>query len=186
MSAPAIKLTRGSNASLSELIPMLGTVTIGFGWRVIATKGPAVELVPSAVVCDADGRALSDEHLVFFNQLATPDGAVRYVEGDEEQLEVDLAAVPQQVAKIVFVVYADPDLRQPGSFGSVRSAYVRVCDRSGTEIIRYDIGDSPDVAVTAMIFAEIYRYSGAWKIRAIGQGYTTGLKGVASDFGVTI
>lgn len=165
---------------------MLGTVVVGFGWRVIAGKGPATELVPSAVVCNAEGVALSDEHLVFFNQLATPDGTVRYVEGDEEQLEVDLAAVPETVAKIVFVVYADPDLRQPGNFGVVRGAYVRVCDRSGTEIVRYDIDEGTDVEVTAMIFAELYRHKGAWKVRAIGQGYSTGLKGVASDFGVAI
>ena len=186
MSPQVVKLTRGSNASLTELIPMLGTVVVGFGWRVIPSKGPATELVPSAVVCNADGIALSDDHLVFFNQLATPDGAVQYVEGDEEQIEVDLTAVPDVVDKIVFVVYADPDLRQPGNFGSVRSAYVRVCDRNGTEMVRYDIQESKDVEVTAMIFAEIYRRQGAWKVRAIGQGYTTGLKGVASDFGVTI
>lgn len=187
MSPSVVKLTRGSNASLTQLIPMLGTVVVGFGWRVIPSKGPAVELVPSAVICDAAGDALSDEHLVFFNQLATPDGSVRYVEGgDEEQVEVDLTAVPAAVDKIVFVVYADPDLRQPGNFGSVRSAYVRVCDRTGTEMVRYDIQDSNDIEVTAMIFAEIYRRRGEWKIRAIGQGYTTGLKGVASDFGVTI
>jgi tellurium resistance protein TerD len=186
VSPSVVKLTRGSNASLTELIPMLGTIVVGFGWRVIPTKGPAMELVPSAIVCDAHGKALSDEHLVFFNQLASPDGAVRYVEGDEEQIEVNLADVPDDVDKIVFVVYADPDLRNPGNFGSVRSAYVRVCDRTGAEIVRYDIQDTGDLDATAMIFAEIYRRSGAWKVRAVGQGYTTGLKGVASDFGVTI
>jgi tellurium resistance protein TerD len=186
VSPAAVKLARGSNASLSELIPMLGTVVVGFGWRVVPSNGPATELVPSAVVCNADGHALSDEHLVFFNQLATPDGAVQYVEGDEEQIEVDLAAVPAEVARIVFVVYADPDLRNPGNFGAVRRAYVRVLDRSGAEVVRYDIEDSTDVEVTAMIFAEIYRYKDAWKVRAVGQGYRTGLKGVASDFGVAI
>lgn len=186
MSTSVVRLTRGSNASLSELIGVLGTVVVGFGWRVIESRGPATELVPSAVVCDAEGRALSDEHLVFFNQLATPDGAVQYVQGDEEQIEVDLAGVPEQVTKIVFVVYADPDLRQPGNFSSVRQAYVRVCDRSGTEIVRYDIEEDSDVAITAMIFAELYRHKGAWKVRAIGQGYSTGLAGVAADFGVTI
>jgi len=186
VSPSVVKLARGSNASLSDLIPMLGTVVVGFGWRVISGHGPATELVPSAVVCNAEGHALSDEHLVFFNQLATPDGAVHYVEGDEEQIEVDFAAIPEEVARIVFVVYVDPDLRQPGNFGAVRRAYVRLCDRSGVEVVRYDIEDSTDVAVTAMIFAEIYRHKGTWKVRAIGQGYKTGLKGVAADFGVAI
>jgi tellurium resistance protein TerD len=186
VSPAAVKLARGSNASLTELIPMLGTVVVGFGWRVVPSNGPATELVPAAVVVNADGHALSDEHMVFFNQLATPDGAVHYVEGDEEQIEVNLADVPAEVARIVFVVYADPDLRNPGNFGAVRRAYVRILDRSGAEVVRYDIEDSTDVDVTAMIFAEIYRYKDAWKVRAIGQGYKTGLKGVAGDFGVAI
>lgn len=186
MSPAAVKLVRGSNTSLSELLPIIGTVVVGFGWKIIESRGPATELVPSAVVCGPDGMALSDEHLVFFNQLATPDGTVEYVQRDEEQIEVDLASIPADVDKIVFVVYADPDLRQPGNFGVVRQAYFRILDRSATEIVRYDIEDSSDVDVTAMIFGEIYRHRDAWKVRAIGQGYKTGLKGVAKDFGVHI
>ena len=145
-----------------------------------------MELVPSAVVCDAEGGRCPTSTSCSSTSSPSPDGAVRYVEGDEEQIEVNLADVPDEVDKIVFVVYADPDLRSPGNFGGVRSAYVRVCDRSGAEIVRFDIQDSTDLDVTAMIFAEIYRRQGAWKVRAIGQGYTTGLKGVARDFGVTI
>jgi tellurium resistance protein TerD len=182
-----VKLIRGSNTSLSQLVPTLGTVVVGFGWHVVESNGPAVELVPSAIMCGDSGQALSDEHLVFFNQLVSPDGAVQYVETDEEQIEVDLSAVPSSVAKIVFVVYADPDLRQPGNFGAVRRAFVRVTDRSGTELVRYDIEENSGLdSITAMVFAELYRHSGAWKMRAIGQGYSTGLKGVADDFGVRI
>jgi tellurium resistance protein TerD len=186
VTAAAVKLVRGSNTSLSELLPILGTVVVGFGWKVIEGKGPIAEMVPSAIVCNAAGLALSDEHLVFFNQLATPDGAVEYVQGDEEQIEVDLAAIPEAVDKLVFVVYADPDLRHPGNFGAVRNAYLRICDRSGAEMVRYDIEDSADIDVTAMIFGEIYRHRDTWKVRAVGQGYKTGLTGVAKDFGVTI
>ncbi len=186
-STGSIKLQRGGNAALSELMPIVGTVVVGFGWRLIESNGPVTELVPSAVVCNAQGRALSDEHLVFFNQLASPDGTVKYVDGgDEEQLELDLSSVPDNVDKIVFVVYADPDLRKPGNFSSVRSAYFRLADRSGTELVRYDIEGGSGTEVTAMIFGEVYRHRGAWKVRAVGQGYSTGLKGVANDFGVAI
>jgi len=181
-----VKLIRGSNTSLSELIPTLGTVLVGFGWNVVESRGPAVELVPSAILCGSSGHALSDDHLVFFNQLVSPDGAVQYVQDDAEQIEVDLSAVPAAVNKIVFVVYADPDLRKPGNFGAVRSAYVRVCDRSGGELIRYDIEEGAGLDITAMVFAELYRHNGAWKMRAIGQGYSTGLQGVADDFGVRV
>lgn len=183
----SIKLQQGANAALSDLMPVLGTVVIGFGWRLIESNGPVTELVPSAVICDAAGQALSDEHLVFFNQLKSPDGAVTFVDaGDEEQIELDLAAVPERVDKIVFVVYIDPDLRKPATFGSVRSAYFRVADRSGAELVRHDVQIASGSESTAMIFGEIYRHRGAWKVRAVGQGYSTGLKGVAKDFGVAI
>lgn len=186
-STGSIKLQRGANAALSELMPIVGTVVVGFGWRLIESNGPVTELVPSAIVCNARGQAVDDEHLIFFNQLATPDGTVQYVSGgDEEQIELDLAGVPEKVDKIVFVVYADPDLRKPGNFGSVRSAYFRLADRTGTELVRYDIEEGSGNEVTAMIFGEIYRHNGAWKVRAVGQGYSTGLKGVAKDFGVAI
>ncbi|MBJ7470012.1 MAG: TerD family protein [Solirubrobacteraceae bacterium] len=185
--SPSINLQQGANASLGELMPVVGTVVVGFGWRLIESNGPVTELVPSAIVCDADGKALSDEHLVFFNQLAAPDGAVRFVDGgDEEQIEVDLAAVPERVDKIVFVVYIDPDLRKPSTYSSVRSAYFRLTDRSGTELVRHDIVIASGSQSTAMIFGEVYRHRGAWKVRAVGQGYSTGLKGVAADFGVEI
>ena len=185
-----VTLTRGSNTSLSALVPTLGTVVLGFGWDVVQSRGPAVELVPSAVLCGASGQALSDEHLVFFNQLVSADGSVTYVDddpvGDAEQLEVDLSAVPDEVTRIVFVVYVDPDLRSPGSFGSVRSAYVAVRDRSGGELVRYDIEDDTGLDITAMVFAELYRHNGAWKVRAVGQGFSTGLQGGADSFGVRI
>lgn len=186
MPAPVI-LTRGSNASLSDVMPVLGTVVAGFGWRVIESRGPAVELVPAAIVCDTSGQAISGDHMVFFNQLAAPDGATRYVDGgDEEQIEIDLAAVPEHVDKIVFVVYADPDLRRPGNYGQVRDAYFRLTDRSGAELVRYKLEESAGVEVTAMIFGELYRHRGAWKVRAVGQGYATGVRGVADDFGLPL
>ncbi len=182
----AKKLIRGGNTGLSDLMPTLGTVVVGFGWRILESRGPQVELVPAAIICDSSGRALSDEHMVFFNQLAAPDGTVQYVEGDEEQIEVNLPSIPPEVDKIVFVVYADPDLRLPGHFGSVRRAYVRFMDRAGTELVKYDLEEGSGIEITAMVFAELYRHNQAWKVRAVGQGYSTGLRGVADDFAVTI
>ncbi|MEH3054792.1 MAG: TerD family protein [Patulibacter minatonensis] len=160
---------------------------IGFGWRLIESNGPQTELVPAAIICGEDGRAVSDEHFVFFNQLVSPEGDVTYVEGeDEEQLELDLRAVPESVDKVAFVVYVDPDVRRPSTFAAVRGAYFRISDDRGNELVRHDIGAQSGSASTAMIFGEVYRHRGTWKVRAVGQGYSTGLKGVADDFGVAI
>jgi tellurium resistance protein TerD len=182
-----VRLRSGANVSLASLMPAPGAVVVGFGWRVVESRGPAVQLVPSAILCNAQGRALSAEHLVFFNQLASPDGSVGVgVDApDEEQIEVDLREVPASVDKIVLMVYIDPDLRSPGTFAAVRHAYFRVCDRSGRELARYDIEDySGDV--NAMIFGELYRHRGEWKVRAVGQGYSTGLRGVGETFGIPL
>ena len=185
--SPSITLQQGANASLREILPVGSKAVVGFGWRLIESNGPVTELVPSAIVCGEDGRALSDAHLVFFNQLSSPDGEVHYVDGgDEEQLEVDLAAIPAEVDKIAFVVYIDPDVRKPSTFASVRSAYFRISDDQGREVVRHDIVIKSGSESTALIFGEIYRRPGEWKVRAVGQGYSTGLKGVAADFEVSI
>jgi tellurium resistance protein TerD len=179
-------LQAGANISLTKTNPLLDDIVVGFGWNLINSNGLQPELVPSAIITDTENDALSDEHFVFFNQLATPDDAVRYVEGDDsEQIELNLSLIPTDVAKIVFVVYVDPDLRKPGNFGSVREAYIRLADRENNEIVRFEL-PNPDLSITAMIFGELYRYKEEWKFRAIGQGYTTGLAGVAKDYKVNL
>jgi tellurium resistance protein TerD len=181
-----VNLQAGANISLTKTNPLLEDIVVGFGWNLVNSNGLQPELVPSAIITDAGNEALSDEHFVFFNQLATPDDAVRYVDGDDsEQIELSLSRIPADVAKVVFVVYVDPDLRKPGNFGSVRDAYVHLTDRQSNEIVRFDL-PNPDLSITAMIFGELYRYKEEWKFRAIGQGYTTGLSGVAKDYKVSL
>ena len=180
-------ISAGANIALTAGNPLLKEIVVGFGWNVIKSNGPSTELIPSAIMCGENGKALSDDDLVFFNQMLSPDGSVEYVSaGDTEQIEVSLHQIPDNVAKIVFMVYVDPDIRKPGNFGSVRSAYVRIVDREQKEIVRYNLEDESGMDVTAMVFGELYRNRGDWKFRAVGQGYSSGLAGVAKDFGVQI
>lgn len=180
-----VSLQAGSNISLTKNNPVLSDLVIGFGWDIMQPQGPQIDLVPSAIIANKENIALSDDHFIFFNQLSTPDDAVRYVVGnDKEQIELSLKLLGQTKAeKVVFVVYVDPDVRKPGNFGSVRNAYIRIADKDNTEIVRFDL-DQKDNTVTAMIFGEIYKYNTEWKFRAIGQGYSTGLAGVAKDYKV--
>lgn len=72
------------------------------------------------------------------------------------------------------------------SFGQVRNAYIRVVDRAnGAELARYDLSEDASTE-TAMVFGELYRNNGEWKFRAVGQGYASGLAGIARDFGVNV
>ncbi len=180
-------LVPGANAALTAENRGLSKVLVGLGWDTIPSRGPTAELVPMAVMCNASGTALSGEHLVFFNQLVSADGSVSFAgTDDQEQIDVDLALVPAEVAKIAFIVYVDPEVRGHGTFSAVRSAYIRVATAENRELVRFDVPLSSDDNITTMMFGELYRHREDWKFRALGQGYTTGLAGVAKDFRVDV
>ena len=189
-----VSLSKGGNVSLSKEAPGLTAVVVGLGWDARSTTGTDFDLDASAIVCGADGKVLSDAHFVFFNNLKTPDGSVEHTgdnltgegEGDDEQIKVDLAGAPSAVDKVVFPVSIyDADSRGQ-SFGQVRNAFIRVVNQAGgTEIARYDLSEDAS-SETAMVFGEIYRHGGDWKFRAVGQGYASGLRGIATDFGVDV
>ncbi|MBM9509611.1 TerD family protein [Actinacidiphila acididurans] len=188
-----VTLAKGGNVSLSKAAPNLTQVQIGLGWRARSTTGADFDLDASALLCAA-GRVLGDDYFVFYNNLKSPDGSVEHTGdelvggtgGDDETILVDLTAVPERVDKIVFPVSIyDADARAQ-TFGQVSDAYIRVLNQSdGSELARYDLTEDASTE-TAMIFGELYRYGGEWKFRAVGQGYASGLRGIALDFGVNV
>ena len=189
-----VSLTKGGNVSLTKEAPGLTNVVVGLGWDVRSTTGTDFDLDASAIVLGADGKVVSDKHFIFFNNLTSPDGTVEHTgdnltgegEGDDEQVKVNLAALPAEVDKVVFpVTIYDADSRSQ-SFGQVRNAFIRVVNASGNaEIARYDLSEDASTE-TAMVFGEIYRNGADWKFRAVGQGYASGLAGIARDFGVNV
>ncbi|MCX4553978.1 TerD family protein [Streptomyces sp. NBC_01387] len=190
----SLSLAKGGNVSLSKEAPGLAAVTVGLGWDVRTTTGADHDLDASALMCDESSKVLSDSHFVFYNNLTSPDSSVQHTgdnltgegEGDDETIHVDLTAVPERVAKIVFPVSIHEADSRGQSFGQVRNAYIRVLDRSGgAELARYDLSEDASTE-TAMVFGELYRHGVEWKFRAVGQGYASGLAGIASDYGVNI
>ncbi|RST10333.1 TerD family protein [Streptomyces sp. WAC05374] len=189
-----VSLSKGGNVSLTKEAPGLTAVTVGLGWDVRTTTGTDFDLDASAILVNAEGKVRNDQDFVFFNNLKSADGSVEHTgdnltgegEGDDEQVKVDLANVPADVAKIVFPVSIyDAETRQQ-SFGQVRNAFIRVVNQAGgTEIARYDLSEDASTE-TAMVFGELYRHGTEWKFRAVGQGYASGLRGIAQDFGVNV
>ena len=176
-------MVAGSNAALTAENPGLGKVLLGIGWEMVPSRGPQAELVPMAIMCGPDGRAISDDHLVFFNQIASPEGSIAFAGAeDQEQIDVDLNRVPGSVSKIVILLYVDPDVRGPGTFGAVKNAYLRVANEQNRELLRFSVPRGNLDKINAMILGELYRHGGGWKFRALGQGYETGLAAVAADF----
>jgi tellurium resistance protein TerD len=189
-----VSLSKGGNVSLTKEAPNLTAVIVGLGWDARTTTGADFDLDASALLTGAEGKVLSDQHFVFFNNLKSPDGSVEHTgdnitgegEGDDEQIKVNLAGVPSEVAKIVFPVSIyDAETRQQ-SFGQVRNAFIRVVNQADDrELARYDLTEDASTE-TAMVFGELYRHGAEWKFRAIGQGYASGLRGIAQDFGVNV
>ncbi len=190
----SVSLTKGGNVSLSKAAPNLKAVTVALGWQVRASTGADYDLDASALALGENHKIPSDSYFVFFNNLRSPDGSIEHLGdnlvggagGDDEQINVDLSAVPPNISSIVFAVsiYEADQRRQ--SFGQVRGAFIRVVDRTtGSELARYDLTEEASTE-TAMVFGELYRYNGEWKFRAIGQGYASGLRGIALDFGVNV
>ena len=189
-----VTLTKGGNVSLSKEAPGLTNVIVGLGWDVRSTTGADYDLDASAILLNESGRVISDQHFVFFNNLTSPDGTVEHTgdnltgegEGDDEQIKVNLAGMAGEVDKVVFPVSIyDADSRSQ-SFGQVRNALIRVVNANGNaELARYDLSEDASTE-TAMVFGEIYRNGPDWKFRAVGQGYASGLVGIAQDFGVSV
>jgi tellurium resistance protein TerD len=185
----SVALTKGGNVSLSKQAPGLTGVTVGLGWQ--ADTG--YELDAGALLCDRSGTVPSDEHFVFFNNLTSPDGSVRHrgsgapADGDDQRIEIDLLRVPDGIDKIVFPVSLYEATARGQSFAQVHRAHIRVLDREGgAELARYDLATGRLADETALVFGELYRHGAEWKFRAIGQGYASGLAGIAEDYGVNV
>jgi tellurium resistance protein TerD len=189
-----VSLAKGGNVSLSKEAPGLTAVTVGLGWDVRTTTGADYDLDASALLCNDAGKVASDQHFVFYNNLTSPDGSVQHTgdnltgegEGDDESVNVNLAGVPAEVTKIVFPVSIHDAQTRGQSFGQVRNAFIRVVNQAdGNELARYDLSEDASTE-TAMVFGELYRNGAEWKFRAVGQGYASGLRGIAQDFGVNV
>jgi tellurium resistance protein TerD len=190
----SVSLTKGGNVSLTKQAPNLTVVQVGLGWDARSTTGVDFDLDASALGLNAEKKILNDQFFIFFNNLKSPDGSIEHLgdnltgegDGDDEVINVNLAAVPVEVDSIVFPVSIyDADSRGQ-SFGQVRNAFIRVVNQAnGTELARYDLSEDASTE-TAMVFGELYRNGAEWKFRATGQGYASGLAGIARDFGVNL
>ncbi|WP_411133272.1 TerD family protein [Streptomyces sp. C10] len=172
-----MSMLKGSNVPVPA-----PAVRVELGWQ----AAPGTPDVDASALLLVSGKVRDDGDFVFYNQAAHASGAVRH-EGKRpaggamtDCLAVDLAAVEPAVEKVVLAASADG-----GSFGSVPGLHIRVLDAAGgAELARFDSQDAG--AETAFVLGELYRRQGAWKFRAVGQGYDTGLAGLATDFGISV
>ncbi|MBM9505638.1 TerD family protein [Actinacidiphila acididurans] len=155
-------------------------VPLPFARVTVEVAAPA-RLDVSGLLLTADGKVRSDDDFVFYNQPQGPGVTHRPGGGSApDAIVVDTAAVPAGIEKIVVTASIDGG----GAFaGTTPTATVRGTD-DGQVIATFEpTGLGPE---TALVVVEVYRRGGAWKLRAIGQGYANGLAGIATDFGVSV
>ncbi|MFD6659931.1 TerD family protein [Streptomyces parvus] len=159
-----------------------GTVRVELGWH----AAPGAPDVDASALLLVAGKVRSDADFVFYNQPVHASGAVRHEGkrtapgGVTDTLVVDFGKVEPGIERVVVAASADG-----GSFGRVSGLYVRITDAAGgAELARFDSTDA--TVETAFILGELYLRQGAWKFRAVGQGYSTGLEGLATDFGISV
>ncbi|MFF3335348.1 TerD family protein [Streptomyces sp. NPDC002888] len=172
-----MSMPKGSN------VPVPTTaLRVELGWR----SGPGGPDADASALMLVAGKVRSDADFVFYNQPAHSSGAVRH-EGKRDAggqvtdtLVVDLARVEPAIETVVLAASADG-----GTFGQVQDLYIEVRDAAqGAVAARFD--STGATVETAFVLGEFYRRQGAWKFRAVGQGYSSGLAGLATDFGITV
>ncbi|MEU8715751.1 TerD family protein [Streptomyces sp. NPDC048663] len=150
--------------------------------RVAVDVTAPVRLDVSGLLLTGDGKVRSDDDFIFYNQPSGPGVTYRSGGGTSpDAITVDTAAVPPGIEKIV--VTASPDAAGQTFQGIEPTATLRNAD-DGSVLGTFT---PPQLgAETALVVVEIYLRNGAWKARAVGQGYANGLAGIATDFGVTV
>ncbi|MFJ1651726.1 TerD family protein [Streptomyces sp. NPDC088337] len=177
------EMSKGSNVTLAALSENVGSVIVGLGWGSPTGEGDADV---SVLLLDANGKVRSDSDFYFYNHPVAADGSVQLLgktptaDGNEDRISFDLTAVPSDVDRVVVAAS-----RYDGAcFGELDDVRLSLADGAGEELLRFAVQGAD--SMSAIIFGELYRRGEQWKFRAVGQGYDTGLAGLATDFGVDI
>ncbi|WP_425577635.1 TerD family protein [Nocardia callitridis] len=155
-------------------------VDVVIGWTDSQT-----ELDASALLLGDDGKVGGDADFVFYNQPQSPNESVRFLgtsateDGTQARIAIDLSAVPNNVHTIVVAGSVGAE-----TFGKLGKLSFLVVDEAGSTLAEFLTADA--TTESALVFGEVYRRDETWKIRAVGQGWASGLAGMATDFGVTI
>ncbi|MFE1266432.1 TerD family protein [Streptomyces sp. NPDC058758] len=177
------ELPKGANIGLASLSEDTGAVIVGLSWSSTTGDGDADV---SVLLLDSSGKVRSEADFYFYNHPAAEDGSVQLLgkvpteDGSEDRISLDLTAIPTEIERILVAA------SQYGgsSFGDLNDLRLSLADRSGEALLGFSITDA--TVETAFIFGELYRRNDEWKFRAVGQGYETGLSGLATDFGIDI
>ena len=180
----ALNLKKNDVLNLTKKNPGLKKVILGAGWDV-ATIGQDFDLDIAAFLLDSNNKFNTVSNIIFFNNKESQgislagDNRTGAGEGDDERIRIDLESIPAHVQKIVFVVTIHEAQVKRQTFGMVENSYVRILDEEHNEreVCRFNLKENGST-VTSVIFAELYKQSGEWQFKAIGEGKIADLNGI--------
>ena len=185
----SIELTKGERFNLSKETPDFSKIAIALGWQVSQTAQNC-DIDASVFMLAADGRIPDEKYFVFYNNLTSPDGAVRHsgdsatgqIDGDDETVYVDLSKINSAIQEIVFVVTIHEGQEKNQSFSQVTNAFIRLYNRETlSELVRYNLNQIFSQE-TALEFGRLYKKNGEWRFQAVGQGYNAGLQSFVDKY----
>lgn len=195
----AVSLQKGQKVGLGSSMQY---ALIGLGWDSNQYDGGYdFDLDASAFLLGADGKVITDEDFVFYNNLESKNGAVKSMGddttggnsdgGDDEQIYIDFTKIPPEIEKIAITITIHEANIRHQNFGQVSNAYVRVVRISspdatdGETLLQFDLEEEFSIE-TSLVVCEIYRKNGEWKFNAIAAGYSGGLEALCHTYGVNI
>jgi stress response protein SCP2 len=198
----AINLQKGQRISLKKEAPNLSRLMCGLGWDVTEKSGGLMGLfgggsssdfdLDASVLClDRNDKLSNKSNIVYFGNLRHTSGAITHLgdnltgagEGDDEQVLIELAQVPETIVKLVFVINIYECEKRKQEFSQIRNAFVRLVDL-GTqrEIARYTLSGQQYQGCYGMILAEVYRHNDEWKMLASGEGVRMDLSAMVKQY----
>jgi tellurium resistance protein TerD len=179
----AINLSKGGNINLTKSVPGVTKFKIGLGWDTNQYDGSDFDLDASASILNGDGKIVSENSFVFYNNKQDPTGSVvssgdnRTGEGvgHDEVVTVDLSKLPIAAKFVRFAITIYDWQTRNQNFGQVKNAFVEVINEATGEVVaRYDLSEDFSIE-TCVVIGELYEHNGDWKFKAVGAGFGGGL-----------
>ena len=188
-----INLQKGQRVNLTKDNPGLKKTMVGLGWDPVqqshkgllgglfAAKQASIDCDASVLMLDENDKLKGKGNMVYFGNLKSKCGSIQHMgdnltgdgDGDDEQIMVDLSAIPKNIAKLVFVVNIYAAVQRKQHFGMIQNAFIRLVNLTDNkEMLRFNLTEEYS-GKTGLYVAEIYRNSGEWKFTAVGEADTS-------------
>lgn len=178
-----INLSKGERIAITKDKPGLVKLRAELSWDVNKSSGPAFDLDASAAILNANGKLLSKDHFVYFNNKKDPSGSVSSSgdnltgagDGADEIISIDLSKLPPDAAQIDFIVNIHDAVARRQNFGQVPKAKIEIkSDADNAVLAHYDLEENFS-SETSIHPGSLYKKDGEWSFKAVGAGYTRNL-----------